>query len=327
MENFVFGPSRSFRQTVDKTDQFAKTPWPVLLLGETGSGKELLARRLHDRSPRAGGPFIPLNCGALPPSLFESELFGYERGAFSGAVSTYRGLARHAHGGTLFLDEVGDLDLSLQVKLLRLIEKGEVRSVGSSKIEYVDIRIVAATNVDLFQAVAEGKFRLDLLERLSVLTLRVPPLRERPEDLSILAKSFLVELGTHWDDGVFETLKSFCWPGNVRQLKNVLIRASVLGEKKVSSPLLSNLLQEEDSQLQSSRLSKNTSFLNGRLEDIERKIIIERLKRLHGNRKRTAEDLGIAKSTLHEKLRRWKLEDVEGILPAHGLPDEYTVSA
>jgi transcriptional regulator with PAS, ATPase and Fis domain len=303
----IYSTSSIFKKTVERADFFAPTPWPVLLLGETGVGKEVLARRIHDHSNRRSGPFIPVNCGALPAGLFESELFGFERGAFSGAISPSKGLVRHAHGGTLFLDEVGDLEFPLQVKLLRLIDQGEVRSLGGNRIERVDVRIIAATNVNLFEAVRKGTFRLDLLERLSVLTLKIPSLKERAEDISLLAQSFLTEIGATATENAFSPLTQYDWPGNIRELKNVVIRASLF-DKKITADHVRQVLDEcRENTLAAT--SENKTFSAGTLDDIEKEIIVERLKRCHGNRKRTAEDLGIAKSTLHEKLRKWQLEE------------------
>lgn len=306
--NLIYGNSEIFKKVMERTHYFAKTPWPVLLLGETGTGKELLAKQIHESSTRALLPFIPVNCGALPAGLFESELFGYERGAFSGATQSYKGLARFAHGGTLFLDEIGDLDLPLQVKLLRLIDQGEVRSVGSSRIDKVDVRVVAATNVNLFEAVKEGKFRLDLLERISVLTIKIPSLKERAEDIFLIANHIVQEIGAVVVGNLSPILLQYDWPGNIRELRNLLIRASVLGDKQISPDVLKMVISEVRESQSTLNKPENKTFSQGTLEDIEKEIIIERLKRCHGNRKKTAKDLGIAKSTLHEKLRKWKME-------------------
>ncbi len=309
----IIGKSGVFQKIISNLDQYALSHWPVLVLGETGVGKELIARRLHLKSKRAKGPFVPVNCGALPGGLFESELFGFERGAFSGAVQNSKGLVRAANGGTLFLDEIGELDLNLQVKLLRLLETGEVRSLGGVRYDLVDVRIVAATNVDLYQAVGQGKFRHDLLERLSVLTSEVPPLRERKEDIVILAKEILDRMGTQYDPSTVERLSEYPWPGNVRQLRNILIRATVLSGNKLSKDSLDSVLKQDfvlNQKMNAERDGLNLS--NGTLEEIEKQIIENRLRQFNGNRKRTAQDLGIAKSTLHEKLRKWKLDDDDG---------------
>lgn len=322
----IFGKSRTFRNTLEKVDLFSKSHWPILLLGETGVGKEVLARRIHFLSERRKGPFIPVNCGALPAGLFESELFGYERGAFSGAVQSQRGMVRAAQGGTLFLDEIGDLDLSLQVKLLRLLESNEIRSVGSTRVETVDVRIVAATNRSLKGLVQEGQFRQDLLERLSVLPVEIPALRNRSEDISLLATCFLERLGSSFSPADLTCLGNFEWPGNIRQLKNLMIRAHVLGSGKVEAKLLDSLLLSEKSSYPLQTPVENN--LQGiTLADIEKQIIMERLKRWHGNRKKAAKDLGIAKSTLHEKLRKWKVDSPSQAWPLFREPDAHPVLA
>jgi transcriptional regulator with PAS, ATPase and Fis domain len=304
-DSLIYGRSRRFAQVVELADGYAASPWPVLILGETGVGKELVAQRVHRNSPRRGGPFVPINCGAMPPSLFESELFGYEKGAFSGAVQSVRGLLRSAHGGTVFFDEVGDLEPQLQVKLLRFMDSGEIRAVGGTRVERADVRIVAATNVDLPTAIAEGRFRHDLLERLSVLTVVVPSLRERSEDILLIAKGFFDSLQCEYAYEDLQPLAAFSWPGNVRQLKNVCVRAAVRTQGKVTRLVIDKLLDEEQD-ASACLLALRDPFRNGSLEDIEKEVIVARLKQCQGNRKKTARELGIAKSTLHEKLRRWK---------------------
>lgn len=312
MTELISGQSESFQKVMAKIELYAPHPWPALLLGETGVGKELISKKLHELSPRRSMPFVPINCSAIPHGLFESEIFGYEKGAFSGALNSSKGLARMAHGGTLFLDELGELDLNLQAKLLRLIDSGEVRSVGSQKVEYVNVRVIAATNVDLHTAVAAGHFRQDLLERLSVLRVQIPPLRDRKEDIPAIATAILERLGARFSEADLHCLTASDWPGNVRQLKNVLIRATVLGKMKVTDPLLKQLLKEEHQErMVAPSDPERASLLTGSLEAIEKEIIVDRLRKHHGNRKETAKDLGIAKSTLHEKLRRWK-EDPKG---------------
>jgi transcriptional regulator with PAS, ATPase and Fis domain len=316
-KDMTLGASPAFRATVEVADRYAASDWPILLCGETGSGKEVLARRIHDGSKRRLGAFVPVNCGALPPGLFESELFGFERGSFTGAAAGSRGLVRQAHGGTLFLDEVGDLDRSLQVKLLRFLDSGEVRAVGSARVESADVRILAATNVDLPEAVRSGRFRQDLYERLSVLRVAIPPLRARREDIVPLATAWLDRLGCDYAMTALRPLERFDWPGNVRQLRNLLVRWSVRGRGTADPKLLEELLGEER---EAARSSAPTADLlaSASLDDIERHVICARLRLFHGNRKRTAEALGIAKSTLHEKLRRWR--ELEPTLDGDAIP-------
>ena len=317
----ITGKSRQFRATLEELDRYAQSPWPILLTGETGVGKELLAQRIHRLSIRRQGPFVPVNCGALPPGLFESELFGYERGAFSGAVQSHRGLVRSAQGGSLFLDEIGELELGLQVKLLRLLESREIRSVGSTRVEQVDVRFIAATNRNLKERVQEGQFRLDLLERLSILAVEVPPLRERPEDISLLAAGLLDRLGSTYLNVDFSCLLDFEWPGNIRQLRNLLIRADVLGAKMVSTELLTQLIKKEKLQTEASGLA-GKAVTGVTLADFEKQVILDKLKRCHGNRKRAAKELGIAKSTLHEKLRKWKTAESDQAWPLYREPHQ-----
>lgn len=315
----IFGRNASFSALLSEIDLAAETPYPILLLGETGVGKELVARRIHETSPRKKFPFIPVNCGAISPNLFESELFGHERGAFSGAMQTVKGLARLAHKGTLFLDELGELELDLQVKLLRFLDSGEVRSVGGHRFEKTDVRVIAATNCDLVSEVSQGAFRQDLWERLSVFAFRIPALRERREDIEAICRQQLERLQAVAEPPVFELLASFDWPGNVRQLRNVLIKASLFGRSKITPYVVRKILDQEAQNSFSPLNSPGLSKLP--LADIEREVILERLKRCRGNRKKTAKELGIAKSTLHEKLRRWKADGAIRLVAPHGASD------
>jgi two-component system NtrC family response regulator len=301
VKHHLVGHSKVFLDLLARAEKFSKFDYPVLIYGETGVGKELFARYIHEHSPRAKAPFLPVNCGALPAGLFESELFGYVRGAFSGALQNTRGLVRSADSGTLFLDEVADLELPLQVKLLRLLDSGEVRPVGSARLEFVDVRIVAATNIDLGNALREERFRRDLLERLSVLLLRVPPLRERREDIALLSKNYIASLGSTCDDDSIRLLEEYEWPGNIRQLRNVLTRASVLSNLRISALTVRQILEEA---VDTSSYRPPDGICS--LAEIEKRAIVDRLRACQGNRKRAAEELGIAKSTLHEKLRKWR---------------------
>lgn len=308
LQTKLVGISPLFNAAIRKAEQFAKSSWPVLLTGETGVGKERFAQYIHDQSLRREGPFIPVNCAAIPPTLFESELFGHERGAFSGAAMASKGLVRLANRGTLFLDEIGDLDYSLQVKILRLIDCDELRALGGSRVEKVDVRIVAATNVDLWSAIGRGHFRHDLLERLSVLQLPLPALRHRRDDIPMLAGEILrgLEKPVAHCDLLF--LKDYAWPGNVRQLRNLLIRATLLQACETLPATIAHLLEEERRICDATRWKYEEPLLEGSLSEIEKRVIVRKLKDHGGNRKKTAEVLGIAKSTLHEKIRRWRLE-------------------
>jgi hypothetical protein len=227
----IVAASPRMLSTLAEVERFASVPWPVLVHGESGSGKELVARALHDRGRRAKAPFVPLNSGGLPRELVESELFGHERGAFTGAQTARRGAFEVAHGGTLFLDEIGELPLEVQAHLLRVLETGEVRRVGAESSVAVDVRVICATHRDLRHEIAAGRFRKDLYYRLARLVVRVPPLRERPEDVDALADRFLEnassELGRReLTRDARDRLRRHSWPGNVRELRNVICAAS-----------------------------------------------------------------------------------------------------
>jgi transcriptional regulator with GAF, ATPase, and Fis domain len=235
--------SPAVRELARRARQVAAASTPVLILGETGTGKERLAHAIHRWSPRRERPFVVVNCAAIPEGLLESELFGHDRGAFTGATRERSGRFRTANGGTLFLDEIGELPLELQAKLLRVLQTGEIQPVGSDRTMRVDVRIVAATHVDLAAAVAEGRFREDLFYRLDVFPLRLPPLRERLEDLPQLCASLLADQrartgrrGVHVTDDGLAALRAHAWPGNVRELANVLERASILSATAALGP-------------------------------------------------------------------------------------------
>ncbi len=322
MRDFVKGTTPLFQRLLKDVESYAAHPWPVLILGETGVGKEVIARELHERSGR-NGAFVPVNCGAIPGGLFESEFFGYEKGAFSGANQSARGLIRQAHGGTLFLDEVGELPPTLQTKLLRFLDSGEVRALGSLKIESCNVRLIAATNRDLYTDTGKGAFRHDLLERLSALVLEVPPLRLRQEDIPLLSKAFLARMGVNSDGIDFTVLSRYGWPGNIRQLNHILLRAVLRSRGEPDASTLERVLVEESRRFQGGTGGHPISLLQGSLAEIEKQVIVDRLKRFRGNRKRAAKELGIAKSTLQEKLRRWAAAN-DGrcvVPPPHGWDD------
>jgi DNA-binding NtrC family response regulator len=279
----------------------------ILVLGESGTGKELLARAVHAESPRARGPFVAVSCAALPETLLESELFGYEKGAFTGAVSRRRGKFEAAHGGTLFLDEIGDVSAKLQMDLLRVLEERRFTRVGGTEPIEVDVRIVAATHRDLEQLVAAGQFRQDLFYRLNVIPVKLPPLRERREDLPLLVESLLEQLGTELGravDGVsaeaMEMLLAHDWPGNVRELRNVLERGVVVTRGRI--------LQESDLALPPRE--SPPAGPGGELpclEEVERRHVARVLDHTRGNVSHAARILGIDRSTLYAKMRRFGL--------------------
>ena len=301
-------------RTITKVSDYKTT---VLVTGESGVGKELVAKAIHSRSPRRGAPFVPINCGAIPETLLESELFGHKRGAFTDAVHDRRGLFEEAHQGTLFLDEIGELPPSLQVKLLRVLEDGRIRRLGESQDIEVDVRIVAATHRDLMAEAKAGRFREDLFYRLNVLPIHVPPLRDRKEDIPLLIDHFLARnntrLGTSIsgvDHEARRLLYEYAWPGNVRELENTIERAMVLaeGEKISSADLPERVRDVRDPiklQLASGELSikKTTRF-------VEEVLIRRALKKTKGNRTRAAELLEMSHRALLYKIKDYGLKDV-----------------
>jgi two-component system response regulator HydG len=282
----------------------------VLLLGETGTGKELVAQAIHRNSGRASGPFVVVNCAALPETLLESELFGYERGAFTGATNRKDGRFVLAHQGTLFLDEVGELSLPLQAKLLRVLQAREFEPLGSTRTIKVDVRIITATNRDLEKMVREGRFREDLYYRLNVFPVVLPPLRERQEDLPTLAEFFLKKFsrknrreGMSLAPEVLEALSRYPWPGNIRELENVMERAVIICRGTVIS--LDNL---PSAMQQRGGLSGGGEEKDLELPEWERKLISGTLERVAGQRQQAAEILGISLDELNLKIRSYGLE-------------------
>jgi DNA-binding NtrC family response regulator len=312
----IIGRDPSVRQLVEQAARVAASNLTVVILGESGTGKELVARVLHECSPRAGHPFVPLNCAALPRELIESELFGHEKGAFSGADSQRKGAFEEAHGGTLFLDEIGELPLELQAKLLRALENGEIKPVGASRPRHVDVRVVAATNRDLLAHTRAGKFREDLYYRLCVIPLVLPPLRRRGGDLDLLARHF-VQLHAPRGQRVRLTLAALdklhqhSWPGNVRELRNVILRALLLRQgpeidaRDISwdSPARREPEGPSDRELE---LPEGLT-LEQMLERLERQLVESTLRRNHHNKERAARQLGLSRSTLFRRLKQWGL--------------------
>jgi len=319
----LVGESSSMRKLKEQLEQAARSSASVLITGENGSGKELVARNLHLASERIAGPFITVNCAAIPHELIESELFGHEKGSFTGAHERRTGHFEAAHGGTLFLDEIGDMPLPAQAKVLRALETHEVQRVGESKTTPVDIRVVAATNADLAQAVEERSFRLDLFYRLNVVPLRVPALRERREDIPLLVEMLLAQLAERSgraaqaiaSDAV-RLLETLEWPGNVRQLRNVLEGASVFaGTGPIERAHLEEVLEAGPSLNPVPGLGAaqpgDDPFAAATFEEFkslsEMAFFRLRLERNEGNIKRTAEELGMQRSHLYKKLDRYGL--------------------
>jgi DNA-binding NtrC family response regulator len=310
-----FGPavggSPAMRQLFALFTRLAPTELTICLLGETGTGKDVLARAVHEASPRAGRPFLVFDCGAVAPSLIESELFGHERGAFTGAVTERRGAFERASGGTIFLDEIGELSIELQPKLLRVLEQRCVRRVGGAEDRPVDVRVVAATNRDLEERVRKSAFREDLFFRLSAAMLRVPPLRERREDLPALVAHFLGELGhpVTLAPETLEVLASYHWPGNVRELKNVIAGAAAMVDGPLLEPRHLIFFRPQPRAPQPDTGATAELPLAGQtLEQLEKAAIEQALHRFDGNKTKAARALGIAASTLYEKIRRYGLK-------------------
>ena len=283
--------------------------YPVLILGETGTGKELVARLIHYSGPRARCPFVAVDCSTLAPTLFESELFGHTKGAFTGALESRTGLIEAARTGTLFLDEIGDLPKELQAKLLRAIQEKEIRPVGATAYRHVDLRIIAATNRDLAADVANGRFREDLYYRLNVVQLQLPTLRERKSDIPLLLASFLEKFGSdsrHIENvspDVWFALLAYDWPGNVRELENAVERAIVLG----SGPVL----REEDFGMHTSKPTSNLGSSGEPmqlLKSLERDAILRALREARGDKREAARVLGIGRTTLYRKLNSYHTE-------------------
>jgi len=310
LENII-GESPAIRQVFETVQQVAPSRVTVLITGETGTGKELIAKAIHNLSPRKNGAFVAVHAAALPTSLLESELFGHERGAFTGAVERRIGRFELADGGTLFLDEIGELEPPMQVKLLRVLEERAFERVGGSKTLHVDVRLVAATNRNLKKLVSEGKFRDDLFYRLSVVTVDLPPLRERREDIPLLVKAFLDEFGRENNKPVRELtpealnlLLAYDWPGNVRELRNaieqmvVLARAERLTVRDVPAAIRA-----------AADLTKINVVRSGMtVVDAEQQLILQALKEADGNRTKAAQKIGISRRTLHRKLKKYGLE-------------------
>ena len=313
----------AMRQVFELLQRVAPSEAAVTILGETGTGKELVARALHHLSTRRERAFIPVNCSAIAESLIESELFGHERGAFSGADRLRKGAFEEADGGTIFLDEIGELPLELQPKLLRTLELGEVKRVGASRPLTVDVRIVAATHRDLRAQVRAGKFREDLYYRLCVVPITVPPLRARRGDVRGLAQEFLARaaprgLALRFTEEALSKLEAYAWPGNVRQLKNVVQRALLFRGEGVAVPADAVTL-EDTGALASGAGDHDTLYLRGlTMEELEREAIRLSLRRHRGKRASVVKELAIAKSTVMKRIAQWGLQD-EGRDPAVAL--------
>ena len=285
-----------------KVRKVASSNIPVLITGESGTGKEMVARAVHNMSSRKKGPFVAINCGAIPENLIESELFGHERGAFTGAHMQRKGRIELAEGGTLFLDEIGELPLALQVKILRFLQEQMVERVGGREMIKVDARVITATNRDLKEAMKNGEFREDLYFRVGVITIHLPRLKERAGDISILAQAFLSRYSaeakkklTGFTPDAVDALEAYDWPGNVRELENKIKRAVVMAEGKQVKP--------EDLDMEHADPQQGVGLKEAR-EAVERKIVLSTLAKNRDNMTRAAEELGISRPTLYELMEK-----------------------
>ena len=309
----LIGVSPSMQHVYDQIARVAPTSSTVLIVGETGTGKELIAETIHQQSRRSKEAFLPVNCGAMPSNLIESELFGHERGSFTGAERRHKGIFERAHRGTLFLDEITEMPPELQVKLLRILETGTLTRVGGDQSLEADVRVIAATNRDPEKAVQDGKLREDLLYRLNVFPINVPPLRERPGDITLLSETFLAQLNK--ESGATKTftrrglegLEQHSWPGNVRELKNTIERGYIIGGATIDLEALSlgRPVPEAVAAVATAGAAVHapTQFPEGSsLADVERQLIMSTLERLSGDKRQTAEVLGISLKTLYNRL-------------------------
>jgi two-component system response regulator AtoC len=314
-EEELVGRSPSMLQVFKTIGRVAPTREPVLIAGESGTGKELVANAIHKNSDRAGQPFIKVNSAALSSTLLESELFGHEKGSFTGAVARRTGRFEQAHGGTLFLDEIGELDIDLQAKLLRVLQTGRFERVGGEETLQVDVRVLAATNRDLPARIAEGRFREDLFYRLNVLTIELPPLRQRRDDVPLLAEHILRKLAGKYDwphlaldPEALAYLNAQPWPGNVRELQNVLARAAILARGRIIGV---NDLQPSapPAQAAASPAPSGSLLLRDILAETESRVIRQALEQEKWNRTRAARVLGISRRQLFDKIRQYGLQE------------------
>lgn len=317
LEHLV-GESPAMKEVFEIVRQVAPTRATVLLLGESGTGKEVIARAIHQLSPRARMPMVIVHCAALAPTLLESELFGHEKGAFTGAHERRIGRFEQAHGGTLFLDEIGEIDATLQIKLLRFLGERTFERVGSNKTLTADVRLIAATNKDLEQMVRAGTFREDLYFRLRVVEIRLPPLRERKEDIPLLAHRFLREFAAENQRPVrdftmdaMEALLNYSWPGNVRELRTAIEHAVVLcrGDRITARDLPPSVRGALVAPVSGTGLLRNSPLT---LKEAERELILRALRETNGNRTLAAKKIGISRRTLHRKLKQYQIEEQEG---------------
>jgi DNA-binding NtrC family response regulator len=313
----LVGKSQAMQQVYDLLERVSPTSSPVLISGESGTGKELVAQTIHRLSPRGDSPYVPINCAAIPETLLESELFGHEKGAFTGAMERRPGCFELANHGTIFLDEIAEMTPPTQVKLLRVLQERSFRRLGGRNEQAVDIRVIAATNADPPEAVQRGRLRDDLFYRLNVFAIRLPPLRDRKEDLPLLIQSFIGEFNGRnnrsvaaVDERAMRILERYSWPGNVRELRNVMERATIVAEGRfIEAKDLPTLVESGHSGAPGAGLHAGTT-----VEEAERQLILLTLQHTNDNKTRAAELLGISLKTLHNKLNRLKIKKQEGVL-------------
>ncbi len=306
----LVGVSKALRQVIDKIEVVASNDAKVLITGESGTGKELVARAIHNQSRRSSGPFVKVNCAAIPNALLESELFGYKKGAFTGASQNHKGKFLVADGGTLFLDEIGDMTLPLQAKLLRVLQDNEVEVIGEEKPIKIDVRVITATNKNLHRLIREGKFREDLFYRLNVIQISIPPLRERAEDIPVLARYFLKQYAQIYNKQIIDfkpdaltILSRHSWPGNVRELRNVVEKLAILTKNQ-------KITAEEAREAIGEKTNEKPIYLNfrGSLQEarelFEKQYILETLQRNNWKIIKSAEALGLNRSALFKKMKK-----------------------
>jgi len=308
----IIGSSANIQDVLRMISRLKDTRTPVLISGESGTGKELAARAIHFRGAMAQTPFVAVDCGSLVPTLMESELFGYEKGAFTGATKSKSGLFQSANGGTIFLDEIGELPLEMQAKLLRVLQEKEVRPVGSNEKVNVDVRVIAATNRDLEAAYRAGTFRKDLYFRLNVVTVHLPPLRERRSDIPVLVHHFLDRYakGSHIQvtPSAMKSLLNYDWPGNVRELENCIARAVTLGDRQTIDVVdLPPAIRSEQGDTVVTTAQDAASLSSTALAEMERITILRVFEQAHGDKALAGKMLGISRATLYRKLKRYKI--------------------
>src|SRR5246500_5050671 len=310
-ESGIIFTGEKMRKLLAQVERVAASETRVCILGETGTGKELIARTIHDKSNRHNGPYVTLNCAAVPAELIESELFGHEKGSFTGAASRHVGKFEQAHEGTLFLDEIGDMPLAMQAKLLRVLEQGEVERIGGDKPVKVNVRVVVATHRNLEELARSGGFRQDLFHRIFVFPIVLPPLRERPEDIPALAAHFAAQITRQngWKDVTFaedavRALQSHSWPGNIRELRNVVERLLLFAEGDTVTPATVQAALPMQGGVDGNVASFGTGTLSERVEPVERQMILEEIKRHNQNITNTAKALGLERSHLYKKCQQ-----------------------